>query len=215
MSVSKSNIKKDQNFTSKDVEIQSREFVYEGFFKMEKLSLRHRLFEGGWSSFMSRELFERGHAVAAIMYDPVNKLIGLIEQFRIGAINGVNGPWLCEIVAGMAEEGELPEDVIRRELLEEAEMSPQQLIPICDYYTSPGGTSEVISLYCAVGDLTKVGGIHGLEEENEDIRVMVLPQQEVFNSLYSGRYNNGASLISIQWLMMNHLRLTEARDDKD
>ncbi|MGH1439322.1 MAG: NUDIX domain-containing protein [Cellvibrionaceae bacterium] len=192
-------------FSSQDVKVESREFVYTGFFKMEKLALKHRLFEGGWTDTIHRELFVRGQAVAAVMYDPFNKLIGLIEQFRVGAIGLSPSPWLCEVVAGMTEEGEEPQDVILRELQEEAAMTPQELIPICDYFSSPGGTDESLSLFCAIGDLSHLGGIHGLKEENEDIKVLVLPEKQVFDELYTGRYNNAATLICLQWLQLHRL----------
>lgn len=200
------------SFTDDDVEIISRNVVYQGFFKMEEMQLRHRLFNGGWTPIFSREIFVRGQAVAAVMYDPKNQLIGLIEQFRVGALVDhrvnkrkmlANSPWLCEIVAGMTETGESPKDVILRELVEEAGMRPDKLLPICEYFTSPGGTDETLVLFCAIGDLTQVGGVHGLADEHEDIRVLVLPEQEVFEHLYSGRFSNAATLICLQWLLIN------------
>jgi ADP-ribose pyrophosphatase len=242
--------KQKSSFVHKDVEVIGREIVYQGFFKMKKLQLRHRLFEGGWTPTITREVFVRGQAVAAVMYDPDNHLIGLIEQFRVGALSKftlgevalddsvvgapstvvvddalqattlndtttvtrsfqkegnaqVNSPWLYEVVAGMTEPGEAPEDVILRELLEEAGMAPDKLMPICQYFTSPGGTDETLVLFCALGDLTQVEGVHGLPGEHEDIRVLILPEQDVFDDLYDGRFNNAATLICLQWLCLN------------
>lgn len=221
------------SFVDEDVEIISRDIVYQGFFKMEKIQLRHRLFNGGWTPAFSREIFVRGQAVAAVMYDPNNHLIGLIEQFRVGALNmgdlnntqktksssrnessyplsrPLSSPWLCEVVAGMTEPGEAPEDVILRELTEEAGMAPDKLLPICQYFTSPGGTDETLVLFCALGDLTQVEGIHGLPDEHEDIRVLVLPEKDVFDDLYDGRFNNAATLICLQWLFINRDKIYE------
>jgi ADP-ribose pyrophosphatase len=217
--------KQSSSFADKDVEVISRDIVYQGFFKMKKINLRHRLFDGGWTPAFTREIFVRGQAVAAVMYDPENKLIGLIEQFRVGALSKYDlgeialtetvsdaslreSPWLYEVVAGMTEPGESPEDVILRELAEEAGMKPSKILPICQYFTSPGGTDEALVLFCAVGDLTQVEGIHGLAEEHEDIRVLVLPEQEVFESLYNGRFNNAATLICLQWLFINRHKIS-------
>jgi len=196
------------SFSGNDVEVIGREVVYQGFFKMEKLELRHRLFKGGWTGSFYREIFVRGQAIAAVMYDPENHLIGLVEQFRVGALNEFqenvsNSPWLCEVVAGMAEVGESPKEVILRELVEEAGMVPDKLLPICEYFTSPGGTDETLVLFCALGNLKGVKGIHGLLNEHEDIKVIVLPEKEVFDQLYSGRFSNAATLICLQWLLMN------------
>lgn len=214
MSLKRSSTDVQTVFSADDVEIKSRNVVYQGFFKMEKVELRHRLFEGGWSGIIKREIFVRGQAVAAVMYDPVNKLIGLIEQFRVGAIGSNKSPWLCEVVAGMTEAGEKPQDVILRELNEEAGMRPEELIPICDYFSSPGGTDELLTLFCALGDLSHIGGIHGLAEENEDIKVMVLPEQTVLSDLYAGRYNNAATLICLQWLQLNLSDIAKKYGDK-
>jgi len=190
-----------------DVDIIDKKPLYTGFFKMEEQQLRHRLFEGGWSPVITREIFLRGDAVAAVMYDPLHRLIGLVEQFRIGALSNKTGPWLIEVVAGMIDKDETPRQVIRRELVEEAGLETDDIRFICDYFSSPGGTTEKLSLYCALGDLTAIGGTHGLEEEGEDIRVCVFPEEEAFNHLYDGRFNNAATLICLQWLLINHSTL--------
>lgn len=193
--------------TSRDVKVEKREVVYKGFFAIEKLQLRHRLFQGGWSEPLTRELFVRGTAVAAVLYDPVHQLIGLVEQFRVGVLERESGPWCREVVAGMAEPNESDKDVMLRELEEEAGITPQALHKICQYYTSPGGTSERLTLYCAIADLQSAGGFYGLPEEGEDIHMMVLPEDKVFSELYDGEYNNAATLICLQWLLMNKHQL--------
>lgn len=198
-------------YKNEAVEIAEREVVYRGFFKMEKLRLRHRLFVGDWSEYITRELFVRGNAVAAILYDPLHDLIGLIEQFRIGALNEAYGPWCLEVVAGISEEGERPEDVIRRELKEEADILPDKLEYICNYLSSPGGSDEKLHLYCALCDLTNAGGIHGLVEEGEDIQVRVFAADAVFGAMLGGRTNNAATVIGLQWLQLNRDRLRSER----
>ena len=208
----------EQTFSAKDVEILQTDVAFKGFFSIEKIRLRHRLFAGGWSDPIVRELFVRGTAVAAVIYDPEHDLIGLVEQFRIGLLNDPAGPWCREVVAGMVEVGDsndeqvlanvtLLKDTVLRELQEEADVIPSKLHTICDYYTSPGGTSESLHLYCAIADLRHAGGIYGLPEEGEDIRMSVLPADDVFQNIYSGQYNNAATLICLQWLMMNQERL--------
>lgn len=203
----------ERPFDKGDIEVLDRGVVYQGFFAIEKLSLRHRLFKGGWSQIIDRELFVRGTSVAAVMYDPKHQLIGLVEQFRIGTmdrqVNSESAPWCREVVAGMAEQGETNDEVMLRELKEEAGTTPQQLIKICDYYSSPGGTSERLALYCAITDLSHAGGIYGLPEEGEDIRLIVLQEDEVFKDLYDGHYDNAATLIGLQWLMMNKQQLID------
>src|ERR1700676_5091838 len=105
---------------SENVEIIEKTPRYKGFFEIVRYRFRHRLFAGGWSGEIVREVFERGHAVAVLPYDPAADAVVLIEQFRIGALVAGFAPWQREIVAGIIEKGEGPEDVARREAAEEA-----------------------------------------------------------------------------------------------
>lgn len=189
------------------VEIESRMVCFQGFFRIEKFRLRHSLFKGGMSGTMSRELFERGHAVAVLPYDPVLDRVVLVEQFRIGALDSPHGPWLTEIVAGMISRGEVEEEVARREAEEEADCTLGELLPICRFYSSPGGCSESVMLFCGRVDAAKVGGVHGLEHEHEDIRVFTLPFAEAMEWLKTGKINSAAPIIALQWLALNKGRV--------
>mgnify|MGYP003385550193 FL=1 len=194
----------------KDVELLSREVVYQGFFSMEKLHLRHRLFAGGWSREFTRELFVRGRAVGVLLYDPKRKLVGMIEQFRVGAIGLPEGPWQLEVVAGIVEAGETSEDVANRELVEEAGIDSVKLLPICEYLVSPGGTNECLELFCGLADLQGRGGHFGLASENEDILLHVMSECEAMDALAAGHCNNAASIICLQWLQLNRDSLLAA-----
>ena len=198
-------------FTRSDVEVIRRKEMYRDFFYVEKVFLRHKLFNGGWGKEIGRELFVRGEAVGVVLYDPKLDLIGLVEQFRIGAMNEPNGPWCYEVVAGMVEAGESPEEVALRELVEEANIKPFSLEYICNYLSSPGGSDEKLHLYCGLCDLSNAGGIFGLPEEGEDIRVHTLAANDVFAELLDGAFNNAAAIICLQWLQMNRQRLREQK----
>lgn len=173
---------------------------------MERYRLRHSLYRGGLSGELTRELFERGHAVAVLPYDPQRDMVVLLEQFRIGALAMPGGPWLVEIVAGMIEPGEDVEAVARREAMEEAGAELGCLHFICDYLVSPGGTSERISLYCAEVDSRGLGGIHGLAEEHEDIRVEVVSFDTAWQLLQQGEINSASPIIALQWLARERCR---------
>jgi ADP-ribose pyrophosphatase len=194
--------------TDPRVEILEKTVCYDGFFRLERYRLRHRLFSGAWSRVLTRELFERGHAAAVLPYDPVLDMVVLVEQFRIGALEAPGDPWLLEIVAGVIDHpGETPEDVARREAVEEANCQLQEVIHICDYFVSPGGTSERISLFCGKVDASGAGGLCGLAVEEEDIRVIVLPFVEAIEQLHAGKINSAAPIIALQWLQLNHDQL--------
>ena len=190
-------------FQPSDVEIIERKRVFDGFFKMDKYRLKHKRFAGGWTEAFERELFERGEAAAVMLFDPQKDVVVLTEQIRVGGLTGSQSPWMLEVVAGMIEEGEQPEEVARREAQEEAGCCPEKLLPISCYWPSPGGCSEKIHLYCALVDSTPLGGIHGLDHENEDILVRCIPFEQAYAGIASGEINNAATIIALQWLKIN------------
>jgi ADP-ribose pyrophosphatase len=185
------------------VEILDRTICYQGFFRIDRYRLRHRLFSGEWGPELVREVFERGHAAAVLPYDPQRDEVVLIEQFRVGALGGSDDPWLVEIVAGMIEPDETPEAVVRREAIEESGCHIAELVPICDYFVSPGGTTERLALFCGRVNASEAGGTHGLAEEHEDIRVVVMAAAEAFEQISSGGIKAAAPIIALQWLQLN------------
>lgn len=196
-------------FGHDDVEVIEKKLVYNGFFKMQRYKLRHRLIEGGWCRPLTRECFDRGPSVGVLLYDPYKDTVVLVEQFRIGALDGNEGPWQLELVAGILEPGESPEDVVHRESIEEAGSDVLALEYIYEYYPSPGGSNEKLYLYCGGIDSTDIGGVHGLAEEGEDIWVQVFPRKEAWNILQENYIHNAATIIALQWLQMNYQRLQE------
>lgn len=193
----------------RDWKILEHDTAYQGFFRIDRYRLQHTLFEGGWSETVTREVFERGHAVAVLPYDPARDQVLLVEQFRIGALaaDAPGGPWLLELVAGIIEDGEAPEAVARREALEEAGCELGELEFVCDYLVSPGGTSERTCLYVGRADLAHAGGVHGLDAEHEDIRVHVIDAGEAIAMADDGRIANAAGVIGLYWLARNRERL--------
>lgn len=203
----------DQEFGQQDYELKGRESCYSGFFKLDKFRFRHKRFDGDWSRDIDREVFVRGDATCVLPYDPVAEKVVLLEQFRVGALLSEKNPWLIELVAGINEAGEEPEDVASREAVEEAGLTLKALEPICEYFPSPGGTCENVHLYCALVDSQGVGGLYGLPEEDEDIKVHVIDVHEIAGLLASGLVNNSPAIIALQWLLLNKARLQEKWSD--
>jgi len=193
----------------KQFEVLDCQTVYNGFFRLEQYTLKHTLFNGGWSSPLTRELFRRGNCVAVLLYDPHRDEVVIIEQFRVGAVLQPQRAWLLEIVAGAIEEGETAEEVAYREAREEAGCEILDLIEIQSFYTTPGGSSEWLTLFCGRVDSSKVGGIHGLNEEDEDIRVNAVKFDVAFQMLEDGKFESGIPIIAIQWLYIHRDKLRE------
>lgn len=190
-----------------DWEMVQREVIHQGFFRLARYHLRHELFGGGWSPTFQREVFERGHAAAVLPYDPALDRVALIEQFRPGAVEDADGPWLLEFVAGIIEPGESAEAVVRREAVEEAGCRIGELEYISRYYVSPGGSTETTTLFVGRADLAEVGGVHGNADENEDIRVHIVDAAAAIAMADAGRANNAMAQIGLNWFARHHDRL--------
>jgi ADP-ribose pyrophosphatase len=190
---------------SAEVEIIDKSTAYQGHIRIDIYRLRHKLYDGGWGREIRREVAERGHAVAVLPYDPQRDAVVLIEQFRIGAFahGGEDVSWLIEIVAGLVGDDEAARDVARREAEEEAGLALGEMVHVASYYASPGAVSEHVEVYCARVDSQGAGGVHGLDEEGEDIRVVVLPFDQAMAELEAGRIKFSPAIIALQWLALN------------
>ncbi|WP_114767172.1 ADP-ribose diphosphatase [Vibrio rhodolitus] len=193
-------------FSTHDVEIVSKETLFQGFFRMVKYRFKHRLFNGGWSDVIEREMFERGHAAALLPYDPITDRVVLVEQIRVGALEHAQ-PWQLEIVAGIIDTNESAEEVARREAIEEAGITIGKLAKVTSYYPSSGGCSERLDVFVGEVDASTAHGVHGLDYEGEDIRVHVVSREQAYQWVENGRFENGASIIALQWLQLNYQRL--------
>lgn len=212
-------------FTSNDVEIIAKHCRYQGFFKIDEYQLRHKLYNGGFSKTLSREIFDRGDAVVVMPYDPQSDSVVLVTQFRTGALNvaqnpeqkAEQSPWLIELIAGMFNADENPVEVAIREAQEEAnlELLAENITPIMQYFSSPGGTNEMIHLYLALVDNKALNKLHvanqvfGLADEGEDILVAVVTRTAAMELLAQGKINNAATVIGLQWLQLNYQYLQD------
>ena len=191
------------NSVPKAVEIVKRANCFQGFYKLDKVHLRHELFAGGMGREINREVFVRHDAVCVLPYDPQRDEVVLIEQFRVGAMGKVANPWLIELVAGLIDKDEQPEEVAHREAQEEAGLVFSALWPMTRYFPSPGGSDEYVHLYLGRCESAGAGGLHGLEEEGEDIRVKVWAFEDALQAVRDGQIANAASIIALQWLALN------------
>jgi ADP-ribose pyrophosphatase len=196
-------------FGAQDVRVIDDQEVWSGHYSVRKVTLQHRCFDGSWSDPLVRELFERGDAIAVLPYDPKTDSLVMIEQFRPGALRGESSPWMLELIAGVVEAGERDADVIHREAFEEARCKLSELVPIATVFPSAGGCTEQVRLFCGRVLEASIGGLHGLQEEGEDILVHSIGRQEALTMLAENQIPNGHTLIALQWLHINGESLRE------
>ena len=188
----------------KSAELLDKSVLYDGFFSLILYKIRHTLFAGGLSRPFTREVLQRRPCAGVLPYDPVRDAVVLIEQFRPGKMAaGFADPWMIEIVAGIIEEGETPEQMARREAMEEAGCQVQALQPLPGFFPSPGGCSEYIYMFIGRIDSDGVGGIRGVDHEDEDIRVIVEPADHALERLERGEIESSITIVALQWLAMH------------
>ncbi len=194
--------------SDKKYNVLKRETLFQGYFRVDRYHLRHERFDGAWSPTFTREMFERSLKVAGVLlFDPHDDKVVLVEQFRPGPLPHGEDPWMTEIVLGMVDANETPEQAARRESMEEAGCEVTELQPIAHYYSSPGGTSEHIALFVGRTVAPPSGGIHGMAHEHEDIRSHVMDATRAIGLLYANRIRDAQTLVALQWFAMHHTEL--------
>ena len=189
------------------IDIQDHKILCQSHYRLDRYQLRFRRFDGEWSPVINRDVFERGHAAALLPYDPIRDEIVLIEQFRAGAMASGRPAWLYEIVAGVIDPDETPEQVATRETIEETGLEIIFCQFIYDYFATPGASSENCTLFIGCVNTTNVGNFAGLAEESEDIRIHTMPAAQAFSLLNQNKINNAVSIIALQWLEHHHQTL--------
>ena len=197
-------------FNKKDVFNLTKRILYKGFFSLYEYRFQYRKFDGSVSDAVTREILDRGHAVVLLAYDDKRDEVVLIEQIRIAAIDTQDTPWMLELIAGMMDhDNESSEEVAKREAMEEAGIMVGQCKPIVSYLASPGGLTEQLHILVGQVDSSTAKGVHGLAEENEDIKVHVVSREQAYQWVEEGIINNAASIIALQWLQLNHQSLKD------
>ena len=183
--------------------ILDKKNIHDGFFKMNEVTLKYKKYNGDWSNEIKRELFGGAQVSAVLPYDPINKKIVLIQQFRPGTISRDNQNYLDEIVAGIIDSGETPEDAAKRECLEETGCEISNLASIQGYFPAPGSSESFYNLFLGEVIAPDKEIIRGLENENEDILVKSYSFDEVKTKMNNKQILNGLTLIALQWFFLN------------
>ena len=180
--------------------VKSRVLLLDDYFKVEAAEVSYERFDGTMSAPVRRLDLKRGDAVAAILLNKARGSVILVRQFRYAALGKGEG-WLTEAVAGLVDEGETPDEAVRREILEETGYETGKLERIFCFYPTPGITSERIILYYAeTRGPAPVARGGGLAAEQEDIQVIELPLADAFAGLDRGEFTDGKTLMGLMWL---------------
>ncbi len=186
----------------KKVVIESKCLLLDDVYKIQEARVRFSLFNDQMSDPVRRLVFERGDSVAALLWNTDRQKVIMSNQFRYPTYE--KGPgWLLEVVAGSIEENEQPDECVRREIHEEIGYQVHALQHIATFYVSPGGSSErIILYYVEVCDADKVHAGGGLVEEHEDIQMVELTLDELWQMMDQNEIQDAKTLIAVQWFRL-------------
>tara|TARA_Y100001956_G_scaffold11440_2_gene10375 strand:+ start:812 stop:1396 length:585 start_codon:yes stop_codon:yes gene_type:complete len=173
----------------------------EGHIQLAEVTYTHQMYSGETSPERTSEVYHISNAVAVLPYDPNTRKVLLIEQFRIGAALNQEGRQI-EIIAGSIDEGESPEFAARREAKEEANIDVGELIHLTTFYPCSGLSDQIMDVYGVAMDLSEAGGVHGKQDEGEDIRVMVVSVDEAIELIAQGKIKASAAIIALYQLKL-------------
>ena len=172
------------------------------FFRFEGLEVDYRRFDGGRAEGLKREVMVGADAALVLPYDEARDRVLLVEQFRSGpARRGDPEPWILEPVAGLVDAGETPEEAAHREGQEEADLHFRELVPMFAGYASPGNATDFFYAYLGLCDLPDGHATSGgLESEQEDLKLHILPFGTAVALLESGEANAMPLISMLLWL---------------
>ena len=137
----------------------------------------------------TREVVEHPGAVAILAWD--GERLAAVRQWRQAA-----AAELLEIPAGTREPGESPLVTAQRELAEECGLTAAQWEEGPVFYTAPGFSTELLTLFLA----TDLHPVDVAPPEDEALERSWLPLPDALAAINDGRIRDAKSLVGILWL---------------
>jgi len=135
----------------------------------------------------TREVVEHGACIAAVVLDDQHNVL-LVRQFRYPV-----GRFLLEIPAGGIDDGEEPQDCVRRELQEEIGYLPKKIDKLGGFYSIPGYGTEYLHCYLA----TDLEPSRLVAEDTQGIELVRVPTNQIAQLIASGEICDAKSIAAL------------------
>lgn len=180
--------------------VHEKRLVVNDYFKVEEATFSVENADGCMGTPNRRIVLDRGDSVAAVIVDVERKKLILTKQFRYPTFE--KGPgWMTEIVAGVIENAESPEEAVQSEILEEIGYHTNYLRKIGMFYLSPGGSSERLFLfYAEVQPEDRVPECERPRDPEEDIAIVEVPLTDLHKYHAMGSFSDAKTIIGVTWL---------------
>jgi len=186
-----------------DYKITDKQRIFGEFFRVDRVKLTQDCYHSEPIEVVRYHL-ERPEVVAVILENTDRDTIVMVQQFRYSSTNHsqTNG-WTLEIVGGLIDPGESPQECAVRESLEETGYRVNKLEPWTAFHPTLGVSNEFIHLYYAqVTDQDKIESGGGLAHENEDLQVLERPLKDLLAEVHSGELTDSKTIIALLWLAL-------------
>ena len=179
------------------------------WYLLKKVTYEYLQQSGIWQS-QQREVYERGHGAAILLYNKEKQTVLLIKQLRIPTfLEGHASGMLLEVCAGLLDEDD-PETCIKRETLEETGYKVTQVQKIYEAYMSPGAVTEKIHFFVgAYSDDQRITMGGGLEDEHEDIEVLEMDFNKAYEMISQGAIVDAKTILLLQYAQLHNLLHTD------
>jgi GDP-mannose pyrophosphatase NudK len=188
------------------VRIKNTKKLSDEHYTLKRIEFSIQKKTGEWED-QQREVYDHGNAVAALLYNKEQGTVILTRQFRIATfVNGNETGMLTEACAGLLEEGESPDETVKREITEETGYEVSEVRKVYDVYSSAGSLTELLYLYIAPYTKDqKVSKGGGLEEEGEEVEVIEMPFDEAWNLMQENKLNDAKTVMLLQYVKLMEL----------
>lgn len=167
----------------KQEKLVSSKAIFEG----RAICLRIDTIEKASGEVTTREIVKHTDCVAVVVLDDKDNVI-LESQYRHAA-----GKVLLEIPAGGIDEGETPEETVKRELQEEIGYLPGKVTRLGGFYAAPGYCTEYMHLFMA-SDLKESRLV---AEDTDEIEVVRVPLSKIRGMIDKGEICDAKSVAGL------------------
>jgi nudix-type nucleoside diphosphatase (YffH/AdpP family) len=179
------------------VRIIKQEQSWRGWAKITSVVFSFLRSDGRWQE-QRREVYDRGHGAAVLLYNIERKTVVLVRQFRLACMMAGDDGMLLEVPAGMLD-AHNPEDCIRREIEEETGFQIAHVDKLFEAYSTPGSVTEKLHYFAASYTAKqRISSGGGSVDEGEDIEVIELGFAEAFAMIGQGKITDAKTILLLQ-----------------
>jgi GDP-mannose pyrophosphatase NudK len=177
---------------ARSARIVDEKLIAEGRFRLTRTQVAV-VEDDGVERRLDHEIYRHKNAAAVLLYDPARGLVTLVRQFRVGAYLCDGATQTIEVCAGMLDDA-APETCAIREAFEETGLRLRSARHVFDAYTSPGGTTEKISLFVAPYSEADRMGAGGGVDADEHIEVLEIPFAQALAMVARGEVKDAKTI---------------------